>query len=78
MKRKFKGKVISDKMNKTRVVLVEKYIVHPIYQKKYKISKKYKAHDEKNEYKTGDIVFIEEVRPISREKRWKIIGKIQK
>jgi len=74
-KRRLIGKVISDKMDKTVVVAVEKEKVHPLYKKRYKVIKKYKAHDEKNEYKVGDIVIIEEARPISKEKRWKVIGK---
>ena len=63
-------------MNKTRVVLVTRLKKHPKYLKYYKIATKFKAHDEKNEYKTGDKVVIEETRPISREKRWKIISKL--
>jgi small subunit ribosomal protein S17 len=73
--RRLKGKVVSDKMNKTRVVLVERLKKHPIYKKYYKVSKRFKAHDENNEYKVGDNVIIEETRPLSKEKRWKIIGK---
>jgi small subunit ribosomal protein S17 len=75
MKRRLKGIVVSDKMMKTRVVKVERYKKHPRYQKYYKVSKRFKAHDEKNEYKLNDKVIIEETRPLSKEKRWKIIGK---
>jgi len=74
-KRKLTGEVISDKMNKTAVVKVERIKEHPKYKKRYKVHKKYKAHDEENEYKTGDRVIIEECRPISKDKRWKIISK---
>ncbi len=75
MKRELEGIVISDKMNKTRVVSVARLKEHPLYKKYYRITRKFKAHDEKNEYKTGDKVLIEETRPLSKEKRWKIISK---
>ncbi len=75
MKRELEGIVISDKMNKTRVVSVARLKKHPLYKKYYRITRKFKAHDEKNEYKTGDKVLIEETRPLSKEKRWKIISK---
>lgn len=75
MKKKLSGKVISDKMAKTIVVEVKRLVTHPIYKKKYAVSKKYKAHDEKNEYKIGDLVEIEEIKPISKDKKWKVIGK---
>ena len=76
MKRKLKGIVVSDKMQKTRVVEVERFIKHAKYQKYFKSSNKFKAHDENNEYKSGDRVVIEETRPLSKEKRWKIVSKI--
>lgn len=76
MKRKLEGKVISDKMNKTRVVEVMRLKKHSRYKKYYKVTQNFKAHDEKNEYKTGDKVMIEETRPLSKDKRWKIIKKI--
>lgn len=75
-KRKIIGVVVSDKMDKTRVVEVSRLKKHPKYSKYYRVTAKFKAHDEKNEYKTGDKVTIEETRPMSREKRWRIIGKI--
>ena len=75
-KRKIIGVVVSDKMTKTRVVAVASLKKHPKYLKYYKVTTKFKAHDENNEYKTGDKVTIEEYRPLSREKRWKIINKI--
>ena len=68
-----KGVVISDKMDKTVVVKVEEYKKHPRYNHFYRSSKKYKAHDEKGEYRVGDKVIIEECRPISREKRWRVV-----
>jgi small subunit ribosomal protein S17 len=74
--RKIIGVVVSDKMMKTRVVAVASLKKHPKYLKFYKVTTKFKAHDENNEYKTGDKVTIEESRPLSREKRWRIINKI--
>ncbi len=74
--RKHKGVVVSDKMNKTRVVEVARQKKHPKYGKYYRLTKRFKAHDEKNEYKTGDKVFIRETRPLSKEKRWIIAGKL--
>jgi small subunit ribosomal protein S17 len=74
--RKLKGIVVSDKMNKTRVVLVERLKKHPRYLKYYKVSRSFKAHDEKNEYKIGDKVIIQETRPMSKEKKWIIIEKL--
>jgi len=76
MARKLKGKIVSDKMQKTRVVAVVRLKLHPKYQKYYKIIQRFKAHDEKNEYKTGEEVIIEECRPMSKDKKWRIIGKI--
>jgi len=66
------GKVISDKMDKTIVVAVETPRRHPLYKKNIRRAVKYKAHDEKNQCRTGDTVRIEETRPISREKRWRV------
>ena len=68
------GTVISDKMDKTAVVLFERKVKHPKYGKYVKKSTKYKIHDEKNECKTGDVVTIAEVRPLSKDKSWKLIG----
>ena len=68
------GTVISDKMDKTAVVLFERKVKHPKYGKYVKKSTKYKIHHEKNECKTGDVVTIAEVRPISKDKSWKLIG----
>lgn len=75
-KKKLKGEVVSDKMNKTVVIVVKRYKKHPKYKKYFKVSKKYKAHDEKNEYKVGDKVIIEECQPISKDKHFKVIGKV--
>ncbi|MEK9166248.1 MAG: 30S ribosomal protein S17 [Patescibacteria group bacterium] len=72
------GVVVSDKMLKTRVVEVTRFARAPKYGKFIKISKKFKAHDETGEYKEGDLVHIEEARPLSKDKRWKIIGAIKK
>jgi small subunit ribosomal protein S17 len=72
-KRKFQGVVVSHRMDKTAVVRVEEIKVHPKYGKRYKMSQKYKVHDEKNECKIGDKVIFEECRPLSKEKRWRII-----
>jgi len=70
-----KGVVVSDKMDKTVVVSVSRFVKHPLYGKFYKVSKKYKAHDEKNQFKTGDKVEIIETKPISKDKRFKVISK---
>lgn len=75
-KRKLRGKVVSDAMQKTVVVSVTSVKEHPIYHKRYTVTKRYKAHDEKKEYKVGDTVVIEEMRPLSKEKRWKVIGRV--
>lgn len=74
-RKKLTGKVVSDKMDKTVVVVVSRYVAHKKYGKYYKIDKRYKAHDENNEYKIGDTVVIEESRPISRDKFFVVIGK---
>ena len=68
-----KGVVVSDKMDKTVVVNVSRFVKHPLYGKFYKISKKYKAHDENNKFKTGDKIEIVETRPISKDKRFTVI-----
>lgn len=64
------GKVVSDKMNKTVTVLVERKVKHPIYGKIVRRSKKFHAHDETNQYQVGDLVVISETRPLSRTKTW--------
>ena len=72
-KRTLQGVVVSDKQNKTLVVRVERRFTHPLFKKTVRRSKKYYAHDEKNEFSTGDLVWIEERRPLSRLKRWEVI-----
>lgn len=74
--RKLKGTIVSDKMQHTAVVRVDALKKHPLYEKYYRVSKKFKAHDEKDEYRVGDIVWMEETRPLSKEKRWKITALI--
>jgi small subunit ribosomal protein S17 len=71
-KRVLQGVVVSDKAEKTVVVLVERRIMHPLYKKYIRRSKKYMAHDEDNRCKTGDSVRIRECRPLSRRKRWEV------
>ncbi len=70
-----KGVVVSDKMDKTVIVSVSRFIKHPLYGKFYKVSKKYKAHDENDAYKVGDTVEIVETRPISKDKHFKVVSK---
>ncbi len=70
--KKFKGKVVSVKMDKTAVVEVEEYRIHPLYRKRIKRTKKYHVHDEKGVQKGEEVIFGE-TRPISKTKRWKII-----
>ncbi|NJD63258.1 MAG: 30S ribosomal protein S17 [Deltaproteobacteria bacterium] len=66
------GTVVSDRMDKTVVVRVERLVPHPVYKKYVKRRTTYKAHDEKNEYRIGDRVEIVETRPLSKEKRWRV------
>lgn len=75
-KRRLEGVVVSDKMQKTRVVSITRLKKHPKYLKYYKVTSKFKAHDENNEYHVNDKVILEEMRPMSKEKRWKITSKI--
>ena len=72
-KRMLQGTVVSDKLDKTVVVRVERRFTHPVMKKTVRLSKKYHAHDEKNEFSIGDIVWLEEHRPISRLKRWTVV-----
>jgi small subunit ribosomal protein S17 len=72
-KRTLQGVVVSDKQNKTIVVRVERRFTHPLFKKTVRRSKKYYAHDEKNEFKVGDMVWIEEHSPISKLKRWAVV-----
>ncbi len=75
LKQQLTGTVVSDKMDKTVVVKVDMRRRHFKYKKAYTVSRKFKAHDENNEYHTGDKVVIESIRPISKEKKFKVIRK---
>jgi small subunit ribosomal protein S17 len=77
-KRTLTGRVVSDKMNKTVTVLVERRVKHPLYGKIMTRSQKYHAHDEKGEFKMGDVVTIEECRPISKTKAWRVAKLVEK
>ncbi|MCW3481709.1 30S ribosomal protein S17 [Neisseriaceae bacterium JH1-16] len=72
------GKVVSDKMDKTVTVLVERKVKHPIYGKVIRRSKKFHAHDEQNEYREGDVVVISESRPLSKSKTWVVTALVEK
>lgn len=72
-KRILQGVVVSDKMDKTVVVKVERRVMHPIYKKFIRRSKKYAAHDENNQFKIGDVVRIRECRPLSKSKSWEVL-----
>jgi small subunit ribosomal protein S17 len=74
--RVLKGIVVSDKMTKTVVVRIDRLKKNPLYKKYYKVSTRYKAHDENGEYHTGDNVVIRETRPLSKDKRWIVVSKI--
>jgi small subunit ribosomal protein S17 len=76
-KRILVGTVVSDKTDKTVTVQVERKVKHPLYGKIIRRSKKYHAHDEGNEYRAGDTVRIEETRPISKTKTWKVLDRVQ-
>lgn len=67
------GVVVSDKMDKTIVVKVEKVKIHPVYKKRFSVSKKYKVHDENNQHKVGDKVQFVETKPLSKQKYWQVI-----
>ncbi|MEK7203569.1 MAG: 30S ribosomal protein S17 [Patescibacteria group bacterium] len=75
-KRRLKGIVVSDKMTKTVVVSIVRLKKHPKYKKYFKVTKKFKAHDENNEYHVGDRVLIEETKPMSKDKRWRVVSKL--
>ncbi|HKY03131.1 MAG TPA: 30S ribosomal protein S17 [Burkholderiales bacterium] len=76
--RSMTGRVVSDKMNKTVTVLIERRVTHPLYGKTITRSKKFHAHDETNEIKEGDLVTIEECRPLSKTKTWKVTQVVEK
>jgi small subunit ribosomal protein S17 len=76
--RKLIGRVVSDKMNKTVTVLVERRVKHPLYGKVMIRSQRFHAHDENNEFRSGDVVAIEECRPYSRTKAWRVANLVEK
>jgi small subunit ribosomal protein S17 len=78
LSRTLTGKVVSDKMNKTITVLVERKVKHPLYGKIMVRSKRYHVHDENNEFQAGDMVIIEECRPLSKTKAWRVIKLMEK
>ena len=77
-KKTMTGVVVSNKMDKTLVVKVERRFSHPVFKKVVKTTKKYKVHDEKNECLEGDFIRIQETRPLSKEKRWRLLGVISR
>ena len=78
MRRRLTGRIVSDKMDKTVTVLVERRVPHALYNKFVGRSKKYHAHDERNEYHTGDVVLIEECRPLAKTKAWRVVKLVEK
>ncbi len=72
------GKVVSDKMDKTVVVAIEDFVKHPLYKKTVKKTYKLKAHDENNECKIGDTVKVMETRPLSKDKRWRLVEIVER
>jgi len=77
-KKTYTGEVVSDRMDKTVVVVVKRLTQHPVYKKTIKKLTKFKAHDEENKYKVGDMVKIIESSPISKDKRWKVFDMVRK
>ncbi len=77
-RRQMQGTVVSDAMDKTAVVLVERIKLHPLYRKVIRRHKRYHAHDESNVAQVGDVVLLEECRPISRSKRWRVVEVVEK
>lgn len=78
IKRRLAGEVVSAKMQKTAVVVVKRIKIHPLYLKRMRISSRFKAENPDNKYKEGDFVSIEETRPLSKDKRWRIVGRVKK
>jgi len=74
VKKKLQGTIVSDKMQKTVVVMVDRIVAHPKYHKRFKVSKRFKAHVENGDFKVGDKVIIEACRPISKDKKFKVKG----
>lgn len=77
-RKQYQGKVVSTKMDKTIVVALERLMMHPLYKKSVRTTKRVKSHDEKNECSPGDVVRIEETRPLSREKRYRLVEIVEK
>lgn len=77
LSRRLTGTVTSSKMDKTVVVAVDRVLRHKIYDKQYTVTKKYKAHDEKNQYLPGNVVVIEACRPLSKDKTWRVVSKLK-
>ena len=77
IRRRLKGTVISTKMDKTVVVLVDRTSIHSKYLKRFTLSQKFHAHDQENAFQEGDIVTIEETRPYSKMKKWRVVGKVK-
>lgn len=73
-RRRFTGEVVGTKMDKTALVQVERTVIHPKYLKRYVRSNKFKVHDENNELKVGDKIIFEECRPLSKDKRWRLVS----
>lgn len=78
LQRTLTGRVVSDKMDKTVTVLVERKVKHPLYGKVIRRSQKYHAHDENNEFRPGDLVEIEETRPLAKTKAWRVARLLEK
>ncbi len=76
--RALSGRVVSDKMDKTATVVVERLVRHPLYHKYIRRSSKYHVHDENNECRVGDVVAIEECRPISKSKSWRLVKVVER
>jgi small subunit ribosomal protein S17 len=72
------GKVVSDKMDKTVVIAIERLVQHPLYKKSIKKTVRFKAHDENNDCHTGDIVSVMETRPLSKDKRWRVVEVLER
>ena len=77
-RRTLTGRIVSDKMQKTVTVLIERRVMHPLYGKVVTRSKRYHAHDEKGEFHEGDLVTIEECRPLSRTKAWRVVRLVER
>ena len=75
IRKRFHGIVTSDKMKNTITVKIDSVKIHPKYKKRYAVSKKYKVHDEKNKFKEGDKVTFIECRPLSKDKRWRVLNR---